>query len=337
MQEITLNQAKQHIIKLFNADIVPFLHSSPALGKSSIIKQIAKEYNAEVIDLRLTEMDSSDLNGLPYFKDGKSTFLPFDTFPTQDTPLPKGKKSWILLLDEFNSALPSVQAAAYKLILDRQVGQHKLHDKIRIVACGNLDTDNAIVNTMSSALISRFAHFYIRPDNDEWRNWAINNGIDTRITAFIGFRPNLLYTLNPDVTEPYASPRTWELLSRITKDNEISYDDIPLLASLIGEGTANEFISYLEVYTNLPNIQDIFTKPDTVEVPEQLSTQWALIGALAHHKELDEHLENVITYMDKMPIEMRVVFLRDLYSIDKAKYFTKTRHWQTTLAGKLNV
>lgn len=32
------------------------------MGKSSIAKQVADKYKLEVIDLRLTEMDSSDLN-----------------------------------------------------------------------------------------------------------------------------------------------------------------------------------------------------------------------------------------------------------------------------------
>lgn len=69
------------------------------MGKSSIAKQIAHKYHLQVIDLRLTELDSSDLNGLPYFKDGKSTFLPFDTFPLQNTPIPEGKKGFLLLLN----------------------------------------------------------------------------------------------------------------------------------------------------------------------------------------------------------------------------------------------
>lgn len=69
------------------------------MGKSSLAKSIAERNGLKVIDLRLTELDSSDLNGLPYFKDGKSTFLPFDTFPLADTPIPDGYNGWLLLLN----------------------------------------------------------------------------------------------------------------------------------------------------------------------------------------------------------------------------------------------
>ncbi|PDO90562.1 ATPase AAA, partial [Burkholderia mallei] len=81
----------------------------------------------------------------------KVTYIPMDTFPIQSDKVPSNKKGWLLFLDEANGASHSVQMASYKLILDREVGNHKLHDKCFIIAAGNLDTDNAITNTMSSA------------------------------------------------------------------------------------------------------------------------------------------------------------------------------------------
>lgn len=39
-------------------------------------------------------------------------FMPFNIFPLENTPLPKGKNGWLLFLDEFNSAPKDVQAAA---------------------------------------------------------------------------------------------------------------------------------------------------------------------------------------------------------------------------------
>lgn len=205
--QTTLKQVTLLIPQLWKAGIVPFLHSSPAQGKSSLAKKLAKHYKLKVIDLRLTELDSTDLSGLPYFNNGKAEFMPFNTFPLQDTPIPEGYTGWLIILDEFNSANQAVMAAAYKLVLDRQVGQHKLHDKVAMIACGNLETDNAIVNPMSSALISRFAHFNIDINVDDWLEWASQAGIDYRITSYLSFKKSNLYSFKPDATEPYASPR----------------------------------------------------------------------------------------------------------------------------------
>lgn len=203
----SLNVAKKHIPTLLAAKIVPFMHSSPGIGKSSVGHQIAKAYKLVFIDLRLSDRDPSDMNGLPQFVDNKAQFVPFSTFPLQGEKVPEGYNGWLIMLDEFNSASHATQAAAYKLVLDRMVGEYHLHDKVAMIAAGNLEDDNAIVNPMSSALISRFAHFYIELNNDEWSEWAAKAKIDTRITSFLNFKKGQLYTFKADVSTPYACPR----------------------------------------------------------------------------------------------------------------------------------
>lgn len=324
IMQVTLNQVAEVLPTLFKAKIVPFLHSSPGLGKSSVAKQVADKYKMEVIDLRLTEMDASDIQGLPYFKDGKSTFLPFDTFPIESTPLPKGKKAWLLLLDEFNSALPSVQGACYKLVLDRMVGQHKLHDKCCIIACGNLDSDNAIVNTMSSALISRFAHFYIRLDNDEWQEWAVANDIHPMITAFLNFKPSLLYTFNPDLDTPYSSPRTWQMLSKILTTDTPMY----LTASLLGAGVAQEFHAFMQYHKELPKIDDILKDPSNHELPDTIGLQWAVLTMVVSH--LNKDLKGCVTFLKRFSPEMHIVALREIkgrYGLETITSNTVLREW----------
>ena len=253
-------------------------------------------------------------NGLPYFKDGKSTFLPFDTFPIESTPLPKGKKGFLLLLDEFNSALPSVQAAAYKLVLDRQVGQHKLHDKCCIIACGNLESDNAIVNTMSSALISRFAHFHIRLDNDEWQEWAVANDIHPMITAFLNFKPSLLYTFNPDLGTPYASPRTWQMMSKILTTDTPMY----LMASLLNIGVAQEFYAFMQYHKELPKMENILKDPSNHELPSTIGLQWAVLSMVVMH--LNKDLNGCVTFLKRFSPEMHIVALREI----KGRYGLET-------------
>lgn len=58
----TLKKVTELLPILCKANIVPFIHSSPASGKSSTVKAFAKQFNLKVIDLRLTEMDATDLN-----------------------------------------------------------------------------------------------------------------------------------------------------------------------------------------------------------------------------------------------------------------------------------
>lgn len=303
---ITLNQASKHIPVLWKHGIVPFLHSSPSLGKSSLSKQLAEQLKLKVIDLRLTELDSTDISGLPYFNDGKAQFMPFDTFPTEHTSIPDGFKGWLLLLDEFNSAHPSVQAACYKLILDKQVGQHKLHPNVAIIACGNLETDNAIVTPMSSALISRFAHFYLKPDVNEWLEWAYKNHINSKITSFIAYRKGMFYTFNPEATKPYACPRTWEMLSNVLKDVEPSLE---LCSALVGEGVAIDFISYLKVFDKVVRIEDILDNPATVEVPNDMGIRFATACVVCENITKDT-APKLSIYIKRLPSELQYYILK---------------------------
>ena len=59
---VSPSQAKKFTELCMKAHLVPYLQSSPGMGKSSIVKQIAKEYSLELIDCRLSTMEPTDLN-----------------------------------------------------------------------------------------------------------------------------------------------------------------------------------------------------------------------------------------------------------------------------------
>lgn len=59
---IVPKDAPEMLLDVMTAGHVPYLRSSPGIGKSSIAKQIAKEHNLFFIDLRLAGCDPTDLN-----------------------------------------------------------------------------------------------------------------------------------------------------------------------------------------------------------------------------------------------------------------------------------
>ena len=153
--QVKISQAIPMLASFIRAKLVPMLVGSPGCGKSQIIYKIAQDYNLKVIDLRLAQCDPTDLAGFPTVNGKKADYLPMAHFPIEGDEIPKGYSGWLLFLDEMTSAPPAIQAAAYKLILDRMVGSHHLHKNVAIVGAGNLETDNAIVQPMSTALQSR--------------------------------------------------------------------------------------------------------------------------------------------------------------------------------------
>lgn len=236
-----------------------------------------------------------------------------ENFPLEGDHVPAGYNGWLLFLDELNSASQAVQAASYKLILDRMVGGHKLHPKVAIIAAGNLESDNAIVQPMSTALQSRLVHLELVADAQEWIKWASGTGIDYRITSFIEFKPNQLYTFQADHTDKtYASPRTWEFADRIIKitSDITSKDNLALLAGTLSEGVAREFLAFCQIHKSLPKIHDIISNPDKIKMPDEPSILYALTGAIGSNAEA-KNIGALLKFINRMPAEFQVVTLRE--------------------------
>jgi len=299
----------------------------------------------------LSQCDPTDLLGFPTVTEGKASYCPMDTFPIAGDDLPpivdvnnaptgKHYDGWLLFLDELPIAPPAVQAAAYKLILDRMVGNHHLHDRVAMVAAGNLESDNALVQPMSTALQSRMMHLELVLSHKEWLEWAYSKGIDFRITSFLQYKPNSLYTFRPDHTDhTYASPRTWEFANRslsvLNKDLSSDIDALPMLAGNISEGVAFEFIEFCKVESQLPKMTSITMDPASTHVPSEPSVLFLLSGAIAAHAE-PAHMENIVKYVMRMPAEFQVVCLREVIKRNTALMGTPAiQKWVASTAAAL--
>lgn len=60
--KISIGSTKPFLVTCVMAGLVPMIHGSPAIGKSSVVHQLAAEHNLKVIDLRLSQCDPTDLN-----------------------------------------------------------------------------------------------------------------------------------------------------------------------------------------------------------------------------------------------------------------------------------
>ena len=307
--------ASRAISHLVSRKVPIFLWGPPGIGKSSIIKQIAKESGVEYIDLRLSLLDPTDLRGIPFFdsKNDKAIWAPASFLPED-----KNSKG-ILFLDELNTAAPMVQASAYQLILDRKVGEYELPDGWAIVAAGNRESDRGVVFRMASPLANRFVHLEMQADVDDWREWAKKSDIMQSIIAFISYRPDALFAFDTSSeTKAFATPRTWEYVNEILKSKP--EDDLLLimLSGAIGEELASAFLGFYSVEKNLPDIEKILIG-ESKEVPEETSALHILSTALTMR--IDEYtraneLNNLLDYTLNLPPEFAIMIVQDLRQRD---------------------
>lgn len=327
----SVRETRGFVTEILMAGLVPFVRSSPGMGKSAIIKAIAEEYSMVLIDIRLSTCAPEDLTGLPFFDNGIAKFMPFDMFPIEGTPIPPGKNGWIIFLDEFNSAPKSVQAAAYKLVLDKMVGTNKLHPQVMIVAAGNLDTDRAITNNIGTALQSRFIHLemFLKTDSmgqqaEFLEDVAFKYDWDKRVVAYIGMNPGALMDFRPDHNDKtFCCPRTWDFCQALIKGKEFTFvqngqDQVyemdakaPMIAGTITSGEAMKFINFTKVYQNLPKINDIMRDPDGAPVPSDPPVRYATVTMLMELT-TEDTFQKITQYLNRMTSELRVLYFRGL-------------------------
>lgn len=282
------------------------IHGAPGCGKSQIVKQVAEQLKMQLIDLRLSQLDSVDLRGLPTVTDSGRTDWAIPKFlPT------KGKG--ILFLDEINSANQATQAAAYQLVLDRKLGDYVLPDGWTVVAAGNRTSDFAIVNMMSSALRNRFVHLNFDVSVDDWTNWALKSGVHEAVLSFLKFRPDLLNEI--DATEgnagkkqvlkdaqAFATPRSWEFMSNVLHGKPAPDVEGPLITGAIGEAVGAEFRGFLEIYRELPDMDAVIQDPSKAPRLTNPASLYAYTTALAL-RTTKETLANVMTLVGKLDLE----------------------------------
>ena len=315
MFEVNAVELQECLTEDLKAGLTPMVSSSPGMGKSDIIRTIASKFKLKVIDFRVSQCEPVDMQGYPGVTDGRMTFHIPEYFPIEGDKIPDGYDGWLLFLDEFNSGNKQTEAAAYKLILDREVYKYKLHPRCLIAAAGNLTTDRAIVNTQSTATTSRLTHYRMRVDHKVWIDWANSHEIDHRIISLIKFKPELLHRFDTSTSElTFPCPRTWEFASKVII-NKATVDHITKtrLAGTVGEGAAVELATYSEIYQNLPTIEQILTNPKSGWiVPKDPSEQYAVTTMLAHNSTPD-NINKIIVAINRLPVDFQVITFKDIY------------------------
>lgn len=294
---------------LIESKIPTFLWGAPGIGKSSIIKQIARENGIECIDLRLSLMDPTDLKGIPFYeRDSHSALWAPPSF------LPREGRG-ILFLDELNSAAPAVQASAYQLILDRKVGEYTLPDGWAIVAAGNREGDRGVVYRLPSPLANRFVHIEMEVNATDWRDWALSRRIDERVVAYIGFKNSALFGFDPLKNErSFATPRSWEAVHTIVNSSLSKTLWLEAISGAVGEAAAVDFLGFCQVMDKLPDA-DAILRGEESEAPTDLSTLYALSSALVTRvlcTPSDEAVSHVLHYTLKLKNEFAVMIVQDL-------------------------
>jgi hypothetical protein len=320
---VTPNKAKNSIRRALRKKRPVFLWGPPGIGKSEVVEQITNDLpNSHFIDIRLSLWEPTDIKGIPYFDSNQGKMVWGAPSELPDEEMASAYDNIVLFLDEMNSAAPSVQAAAYQLILNRKVGQYKLPDNVMIVAAGNREADKGVTYRMPAPLANRFVHLELQVDFDDWFEWAVAKNIQSDVIGYLQFAKQDLYTFDPkSPSRSFATPRTWTFVSELLEDEE--EDDITttdLVAGTVGEGLAVKFMAHRKIASSMPNPSDILIGKVKELKTKEISAMYSLTVSLCYElkdasdkndKKFDDKVNNFLRFsMDNFDTELVVMGIK---------------------------
>jgi hypothetical protein len=257
-------------------------------------------------------MEPTDIRGIPFYnKDsGKMDWAEPVDLPTKE--FADQYPVVVLFLDEMNSAAPSVQAAAYQLILNRRSGKYVLPDNVVMVAAGNRESDKGVTYRMPTPLANRFIHQEMKVDFAAYQEWAVQNRIHKDVVGYLSFAKQDLYDFDAkSASRAFATPRSWTFVSQLLEDEGNDDDTLMnLIAGTVGEGLAVKFMAHRKIASRMPDPADILSgKVKDLNVKE-VSAMYSLVISMCYElkaaveskvedKKFHEMADNFLGYMMK--------------------------------------
>lgn len=327
---MTLQETKILARKILESGEVPLLIGHFGVGKTDLVREIARETNRELIILVLSQLEPGDLIGLPSREGDKTVFLAPDWWPNDGNT--------IIFLDEINRSHRSIRNAIMQLLIDKRIHNHILPENTWIIASMNPpDEEYDQVDLITDpAFLSRFFILEITPDLDEWLDWAQKNNIPSEIIDFIKKNPEFLYTSNHISlkTTIKPSPRSWyklgNVLKNLTKEEKIKYG-YQLASGILGPEVSKVFTENL--FSNLPTPREIILEgkiPEKLEIHEANTAILRIINFFSDlndetSKELFEKVdlisENLLKLSNSVPKDSFFSLVRLLSDLSNEKGF----------------
>jgi MoxR-like ATPase len=346
------SELREAILALAQARQPFFVWGDPGIGKSQIVEQVADELFAEeagyspssngilykkakarkryglpgpndltlgqprpwLTDLRAVLLDPVDLMGIPVVNNGTTRWAPPGMLPQSGQGL--------LFFDELNRAPLMVQNGCLQIILPpHRLGEYQLPEKYLIGAAGNFEKE-AGVQRMDNALRSRFTHLTLEVDVDDWCRHAASREFHPAVVAFIRWRRELLHRYDKAAVKQentFPCPRTWEFVSRICQQPcAAKVVEFELISGSVGKAAAGEFVAFLQLYRDLPDLDAIVRDPQAAPLPSKPATAYAISSALSRMAN-NGNAANIISYLDRLPEqEYAVLTVREMEMRDPA-------------------
>lgn len=342
---IYLDEVEQVLSAAFVNRITVELVSEPGIGKSSVMKQIARNMAKKIgkpfgfVVRHLSTMDPTEVAGPMFITKrpllGVERECAVNSYPaifpsTTDTVfMPDGSETTIgelghvpqfgiVFLDELRQAPHDVQKPAARFLDEHRVGEWALSvfgGVWGVTAASNRMEDRSGVNKELSFITNRKLILNVQSNSDVLANYYESNEIIPPVAiGYLRAFPGAVFTQTvPKDGKPFPTPRSFErttkMLMTLGKDGYPACEGkIPteIACGLMGEGRGPEYLGYLRCAEDMVKLPEILEAPDKCRIPDRGDVMWAVTQMMIYNAKSDNVLK-LLTYLQRMPREMQLV------------------------------
>ena len=295
-----------------DAGIVPCVWGDPGVGKSAVVAACATTAGLPCEPLILSQLDPTDIGGVPVVLADDGGHRHATRASVSRALRAACEAPTLLFLDEASQASPAVQAAAMRLIHDREVADRHLHPGTRIVLAANAAGQAAGGSDFALPLIGRLTHIryapsvadviaYFEGPGAEREAGALAGPARERFGALLsewaaiaGARPGLIQVAPPggadaaaglDISSSlYSSPRNIvRALRGLAAAEERGASPAvcdALVVGAVGADAALVWGAVRRARASLPSAREIAAEPSKAALPASMDGGLALLGLL---------------------------------------------------------
>jgi hypothetical protein len=267
-----------------------------------------------------------------------------------------GSRPVAVFLDEVDKAPQYIQNVLAPIMYDYRVGDYHFPEGSLVIAASNLGAEGLGDSTRAHIRSRRITVQMRKPTQPEWKEYAINKGLDYRVIATTSQYPSLFDSFldyeeggkhhgktlkldNPDIYNPretqdsYASPRTFEASSDIVRCMDMM-DAQTLRALLWGAAgvAAEKILTVIRLGNTLPDYMLVCNNPTGAPLVSDPIAQMVQVQQFVSRVKDRDEAAAVTTYVTRMPREEhKQLFINQIANSTKVTYFYTVEPFQLML------
>lgn len=245
-QVVPLNRAKEVILGLWSANLLPILHGGSGIGKTAIAAQLAEHLGADyqIHDCSLLQPEDYAVG---YPEDGFLKMLKAHWVQKIIDNDAKGIPT-VVLFDEITRYTPGSASALFGILGSRKLYDWEFPKSCYIYAACNPQTKGFQVGDILSdeAWRRRGCHLVVKAEVSSWLKYAKANKFHEFVINYVeSQRTELIDFPAKNAGKIYANPAQWEKVSNFLIANEGNLDST-VLSTLLNVDRAKHFVTFTQ-------------------------------------------------------------------------------------------